>query len=645
MRAFALFALFALAAVPASFAADPPTASIVAGHRGSISSLALDEDGTNIYSVGSDGFIVRWETQNRIAVERYQLSPYGLSAVALRPGSRELAVVETDGLGLYRVSAWDFETKTKLFTLRFKDAVSYIGYSSRGTHLIVSRMAMDGVVVLDPRTGDPQSLLSDSAGTSAFTATGKSERSLVSYSGAGTLTYWDLSTGKRIQEVSAPGGLRAPALFSGNRILYGFIDGSLVFADALSGSILARYALSGDVTLFPDAKDDQRVYYLRRDSAEKIRFGTIDANRLGAEPLEYELPISTQTMAETKGVALGSSVFAGTQTGVVVQIGNRDATPFRTNKNRSITDLVRLGASLYAVGSGRTLSFPADPSDIAAGASIEIVADTEHDRIEASGIGSLILWDSAGAASPLIFTPGSGVDALPVSTNVPLLAAHADKGLVLFLDAAGNVAVFDVAARTRLFAYKSLGLLDAVFADQRTLLLGKTNTVPPYVSLVSVNIRTGETVPIDFGSDTVVRLHRASDNRFYAVTTSSDQNGSLTRLVSFLPGGTAKATALVEYRAEDVSVSLADAEDGIATNLGKDGASIYGAEGFVQFERTAALPVRLVSGGAYYLAIDSDGNVAWHDPVTGAVLAQLRIYEDTWLLERGAERISGSIGR
>ena len=95
-------------------------------HRGAVTALLIDPQG-NIISAGEDGFLGFWNGHD--AQERYQISPYGIRSVVLRPGTNQLAVIESDGQSLYRVSAWDYETWENLFTLRFRNPISFINYS------------------------------------------------------------------------------------------------------------------------------------------------------------------------------------------------------------------------------------------------------------------------------------------------------------------------------------------------------------------------------------------------------------------------------------------------------------------------------------------------------------------------------------
>jgi hypothetical protein len=122
------------------------------GHRGAITALLTDGYG-NVFSAGEDGFVGLWRGQN--AQERFQISPYGIRLLALRPGKTQIAAVKSDGHDIYRVSAWDYETRQNIFTLRFTDPISYINYSAAGGFLIVARArGHAGLVFIHSETGE-----------------------------------------------------------------------------------------------------------------------------------------------------------------------------------------------------------------------------------------------------------------------------------------------------------------------------------------------------------------------------------------------------------------------------------------------------------------------------------------------------------
>ena len=121
-------------------------------HTGPINAVVYDQE-DRVLSAGADGFLGIWNIRNSGAEERFQVSSYPLVSMAPRPGETQVAFIESDGLGLYRVSAWDYGKKQNLFILRFRDPISYITYSAGGNFIILSRSARTGVVFLHPETG------------------------------------------------------------------------------------------------------------------------------------------------------------------------------------------------------------------------------------------------------------------------------------------------------------------------------------------------------------------------------------------------------------------------------------------------------------------------------------------------------------
>ena len=136
---------------------------------------------------------------------------------------------------------------------------------------------------------------------------------------------------------------------------------------------------------------------------------------------------------------------------------------------------------------------------------------------------------------------------------------------------------------------------------------------------------------------------RGSSGTCYAVIADEDEAGRKTSIVKIDFRDPAASTALMEYRAEDVSASIAETSASVCATLGGDGAFLFGAEGFKSFERTAALPDRVFEAAGYALCLDSDGGLVWHDPVTGRTVAELRFTADGWEMTRNGEILTGNL--
>jgi hypothetical protein len=48
-------------------------------------------------------------------------------------------------------------------------------------------------------------------------------------------------------------------------------------------------------------------------------------------------------------------------------------------------------------------------------------------------------------------------------------------------------------------------------------------------------------------------------------------------------------------------------------------------------------------GGGFFVVIDSEGAVAWHEAGSGKLAASLRIYPDGWVLEKKAGTVRGPV--
>ncbi|MDR2103303.1 MAG: hypothetical protein LBP42_04265, partial [Treponema sp.] len=148
-----------------------------------------------------------------------------------------------------------------------------------------------------------------------------------------------------------------------------------------------------------------------------------------------------------------------------------------------------------------------------------------------------------------------------------------------------------------------------------------------------------------YPSNIGARVYHGLSGAVYGAAIKQDAEGNAkTSIVRLNPSDPALSVPLVEYEGEDTLFSIAESGGILATTLGGDGASLYLPEGKVSpFERSPGLPVRLIEGGDYFIILDEEGNITWHHPQSGKLLALFRLYENTWTLEKPGEPALGGM--
>ena len=119
-------------------------------HNGKANHGTFAPDGS-FYSVGDDGFVIKWNSENK--GEHYQISDLEIKYITASPNGTDIAIYETDGYSVNRISIWNWKTKRRLVVKRFTDTISTINFSEKGSWLMIGTNSVDGIIFLNAKTG------------------------------------------------------------------------------------------------------------------------------------------------------------------------------------------------------------------------------------------------------------------------------------------------------------------------------------------------------------------------------------------------------------------------------------------------------------------------------------------------------------
>jgi hypothetical protein len=614
--------------------------------------MAFDSVRNCILTAGMDGFLGIWNVKTFSAVDRFQVSPYPVRSMILRPGKSQIALVESDGVGAYRISAWDYGLKQNLFTLRFKDPITFINYSAAGNFLIVARSARAGVVFIHPETGEALDSPPNQTGNIVFAATGRSERTMMTYAASGRIAYWELNTGRLIQNSVSPPNLGSPILFGNNRYFCGIDANGLVVLDAVTGRELARDRNVDRGKLFPVASSDLLEFLCLGTSNNSANRGTITLTHYtittsGTLEGSNRTAFSAMPLISSGIGAGGGSIALGTADGGVwiFEAAHPEPQPMNRVKLTRINSAAVSGDSLAFLTEDKYISIlPLDFYLLRDRDTINLESSRGNTHIsgDASSNGRFLFWQSGDIRSYPVLTSGAGalerthiiLDSLTL--RHPLRSASLLDNQILLLDAAGNITVLSAETGSSKFTYTATDPLDIAFLDSETIIIGHAD-LSQNAPFLLVNTITEETLPFNYPATVGATLYRAADGSMYGGVVEGSSDSATTALLLLDIETPEASRRLVEYQGEDTSFIIAQSGSSVASTIGGNGPTLHGNRGFAAFERTPSLPENLIGSEKYFIVLGKDGSISWHSNVSGALLARLRLLETEWILDT-AER-------
>ena len=108
--------------------------------RGGINDIKLEYNLKNsFYVAGEDGFVskIRYPSMQ---VETWQLSTLPIKKIAPHPDGTTIAIYETNGAGIHKISTWNWRGHKRLFIIRPNYLVTSLSWSANGSYLLVGNI-------------------------------------------------------------------------------------------------------------------------------------------------------------------------------------------------------------------------------------------------------------------------------------------------------------------------------------------------------------------------------------------------------------------------------------------------------------------------------------------------------------------------
>ncbi|MCL1818413.1 MAG: hypothetical protein FWG35_05725, partial [Spirochaetaceae bacterium] len=190
-------ALLALTAA----AQEPPGADQQipdSGHTGPVLCLAWDAREENLFSAGQDGALRVWQAAPFRLMRKIQITDLPLLKIAVNPRTREVAVVQSDGISGHTLKALNWETGKEKFSQSLPEVPLVLEYSPQGNFIVASKTDWKSLSFYNADSGRALSYLRDGFGIVSFLMLSAGENTLLTYTPtSGMFTYWELKKGKQ----------------------------------------------------------------------------------------------------------------------------------------------------------------------------------------------------------------------------------------------------------------------------------------------------------------------------------------------------------------------------------------------------------------------------------------------------------------
>ncbi len=582
----------------------------------------------SFFSAGEDGFVIKWAEDNQ--GEHYQFSEVGIRLIALSPNGNDIAIYETDGGSVNKVSVWDWRTFTRKYQKKFSDSITSLAYSSKGNYLIIGTATVDGAVFVKTNGWQIVEKIKSNTGIVNYIHTSKTERTCVLYSPSGTLAYYDMQNGKlKHEKFSIIKGLSQLVMYNDDKFLAGVKDNQIYIINAFKGNTLT--AINANNPILLSRENDSNLYYLEFDGKNNYELKLI-------ENLENNTVSNPRIVKNFRGPRANAQITVGIKDGNNIYLGNKTGAVYKTDSDPStvtqILDESIVTKNIYSKIYGM-IPYDEDflfltsnalyKSSYDSGIVDKIMSTNGETQITKLKENNIILW-SKGSGNPVvrvdldkktsqnIFTPKNSIQSLKMSSV-------GEKEYLIEIESNSIVNLYDLENKTFKQVYAGAGIQDAILVNNGLMYIAKSAATNPKTPILTVNIETGETVPLNVKGNVAYALS-TDGTIIYGINLISDDSGRNTYVFSYNTS-TKQMTNILKFSDEDSGAFTYLNGKNLYTNIGRNKIYCYNISTKKRFayNRTASIPQTMCQNGNRVVILNQNGSISWCTPTDAKLTA------------------------
>ena len=582
------------------------------------------------FTASDDGFVIKWTFDGQ--GEHYQFSDVSIKLLAVSPNGNEIALYETDGGSINRITVWDWKTLSRKYLKKFSDSITSLAYSANGTYLIAGTATVDGAVFIRTQGWQLVDKIKANTGIVNYIHTSNTEKTCVFYSPSGALSFYNFTTGKIKQKMQLLKGLTQPVMYNDNRFFAGIRDNTIYIT--ASGKTIASVPANNPIILSTEA--DYNLYYLETDGR-----GNYDVKML--ESLEENKVSNPRLVKTLKGPRGSAVVTAAVKDATNIYFGGKNGSVYKSEVEATITTntMVELSENTYSKIYGMA---PAENdffflttnsiyrSSYDTGVISKLTSTSGESDIIAYKDNSVILWSQSDKtpvklvdldkkASKVLFTPKSSVQKVR-------LCSVDGKDYLIEIESNSVVNLYDIESGSFSEIYSGTGIQDAVYMNNKLVYIAKSAATNPQTPLITVNPETMETVPLSIKGNVTFAL--STDGKtIYGLNIISDDTGRNTYVFSYNVY-TKQMTNILKFAEEDSEASTYLNGNTLFTNIGRNKFYCYNISTKKRFayNRSASIPKSICVNTKRAVILNSNGSISWCGTSDSKLLADWYLTKD-----------------
>jgi WD40 repeat protein len=621
------------------------------GHRGRINDIVYDPDSDTVFTCGNDGTVRVWSPSSRRLMQRLQVSDIPVLDIAVDPGSSRIAFIESNGIDIFRLSVWDWETGTRQFYKTLNNIPLFLDFSPQGSFLVYSMANWKSLFFLDPDTGASLPYLNDSFGVVSYGLIDPTERRIMTYTpSTGTLIFWSIKSGSSQKKNTLSGLSHITPLPPLDQPKYAAASTGekLVIINLWNGRLESDISLSDiqQIAVNPDDGEIGCVSIMNNNPVfSKWEFNK-DTSILSRRFTQIkDIPDGTTEIEYIK-----RSLFAATDQGEILKYSLYSGNPYTFGRNElmMVDDLMFKNNHMVLSSGGKIVTITSDYfSDSTPETPDASYVSEQYKDVPLPGkilfepflFESILLWteDTSSEGAFFIFNPSTGYIGNSFHDfESPLISLSVAGDSIIAIEQQGILKMIDAFDYNTTFTYRALGMENAVRADTGEIFLGKSKTNSFESSLIRINPETGETVPLDTPSFLIFDMvYDSRESTLYTLSLEKRGNDIFTTLNRHSGRRLEKYETLYSVDEEDLKAKIGyDRENNrIYTTVGS--LDILNISGKVHFslENNNNNPSTVFVQNHGIYAINSDGTVSMWDKESGKHLFDLYIFKDySWVI-------------